>query len=406
MKKKPAYFAIVFVLLSFASAAGAYDGKGGDSLPRLFDSALLNELVLNDSGAVGQLVSISPGSGKDAASRSAAAESIAAIPCKGTSRGSLKADLAPDIAARARAIRKDVQTGNTLPIDELLNSIDHYQSTVLSQGSNEGDIKSRLQAIYSIWALGETGNPDIMPRLEKIYGAADDTFKINILISMGKLMLRGKADQRIKNTAENPLETEVVRAAAFEMLEELGQTASLYGLPSSTDPGIAAGDIIYAGGLTGIISGWFNPDLPIGHTGIFVRTVRKAGRISVVITDCVPDWFIPGGVRIIHSFKEFTHDFRYPYYGNRTTSPAPTAAQRAKIVALGLELGAKGLSYDITHISQKGPVKFDCVGYSEYIYEKAGLNPTEDKYETGLGWPLSPWEQFISVVPNPASASF
>ena len=81
------------------------------------------------------------------------------------------------------------------------------------------------------------------------------------------------------------------------------------------------------------------------------------------------------------------------------------ARYRGRYYALALELGEKGLKYDITHFSQKGPVEFDCVGYTEYIYETAaGLNPTDDSYETGFGWPLTPWEQFSSLAVNETPA--
>lgn len=68
-------------------------------------------------------------------------------------------------------------------------------------------------------------------------------------------------------------------------------------------------------------------------------------------------------------------------------------------------MGKKGLTYSDTHGSQKGPLKFDCVGYTEYLYEAAGLNPTDNSYETGWGWPLTPWEQFIATKPNTPAKS-
>ena len=114
----------------------------------------------------------------------------------------------------------------------------------------------------------------------------------------------------------------------------------------------------------------------------------------------MPNNFKPGGVRNIYSWKNFTHQYMYPYYGNRTTATKPTAEQRERLVKLGLELGAKGLKYSNTHFSQKGPLLFDCVGYIEYIYEQIGLNPTDDSYEYGAGWPLTPWEQFAATKPN------
>ena len=115
------------------------------------------------------------------------------------------------------------------------------------------------------------------------------------------------------------------------------------------------------------------------------------------------NYLVPGGVRNIRSWKDFLLHFTYPYYGNRTTRVRPTAAQREKIVQLGLKMGKMGLKYDVTHLSQKGPLIFDCVGYTEYLYEQAGLNPTPDSFEYGWGWPLTPYEQFSATTPAPAA---
>jgi hypothetical protein len=202
--------------------------------------------------------------------------------------------------------------------------------------------------------------------------------------------------------AADARETAVVRAAAFEMLAHIGYPSTVVNLTPSKETGIEKADLIYTGGITGTISGWFSPDLPIGHAGIFIGTEVKDGKIKVVIADCVPDNFKPGGVRNIDSWSNFTHHFMYPYYGNRTTARKPTAAQRERIARLAVTMGGQGLTYSDTHFSQKGPLKFDCVGYTEFLYEAVGLNPTENSYETGTGWPLTPWEQFIAVKPAPA----
>jgi hypothetical protein len=54
--------------------------------------------------------------------------------------------------------------------------------------------------------------------------------------------------------------------------------------------------------------------------------------------------------------------------------------------------------YDGNHVNQKGKWfgsywEFDCVGFTERIYEDIGLNPTSNSYESGWGWPLTPGEQ-------------
>lgn len=294
-------------------------------------------------------------------------------------------------------------------VEALLANIENYQAQADAKSANKGpyedNLKARLKAIDSIWSLGEIGDPRLMSKLSKFYTEADDVIKINLLISMGKLKNNTKAGPYMFDVAADTRETEVVRAAAFEMLEHIGYPSTVINVQRSARVGIEKSDLIYTGGITGTISGWFSPDLPIGHAGLFVGTEVKNGKIKVVIADCVPDNFKPGGVRNIDSWSNFTHHFMYPYYGNRTTAVKPTAAQRERIAKLAIEMGKKGLTYSDTHFSQKGPVKFDCVGYTEFLYEAVGLNPTENSYETGTGWPLTPWEQFISVKPQVQPAS-
>ncbi len=311
-----------------------------------------------------------------------------------------KAIMDPDAGVQTCASIIAGETRNPQAVDLLLKNVKGY----LASGAGEKAVKSRLAAINSIWALGEIGSKGIALELREFYRTPDTTFKINNLISMGKQHGDAAAAAFIKSVALSSAEAGAVRAAAFEMLEEMGKKLTVPGLALSVNIGIPPGDIIYSGGLTGEINEWVSPDLPVGHSGILVGTEARNGRIYVLIGDCVPGFFTPPDVRNIKAWKNFTHQFKYPYYGNKTTSPAPTAEQRAKIVALSLELGTKGYKYDYTHISQKGPVKFDCVGYSEYIYESAGLNPTDNKYESGLGWPLTPWEQYSSLVPGKSQA--
>lgn len=285
-------------------------------------------------------------------------------------------------------------------LDSLLANIENYQETQDNKGPYENNLKARLKAIDSIWTLGEIGDPRLMGKLSKFYTEADDVVKMNLIISMGKLKKNQKSGPYIFDIAASAQENAVVRAVAFEMLEHIGYPSTVIGLTPSKNAGIEKGDMIYTGGIVGTIGSWGNPDLPIGHAGLFAGTEIKNGRINVIITDCVPNNFKPGGVRNIYSWKNFTHQYMYPYYGNRTTPVKPTAEQRERLVKLGLELGAKGLKYSNTHFSQKGPLLFDCVGYIEYIYEQIGLNPTDDSYEYGAGWPLTPWEQFAATRPN------
>ncbi len=159
-------------------------------------------------------------------------------------------------------------------------------------------------------------------------------------------------------------------------------------------------DIIYTGGWFGLPYNLIG-DLPLGHVGIFAGTEIKDGKIKAVIIDCVPDYFKPGGIRKV-SWKHFTHNFSYPYYGNRTTPNKPSSQQRDAIVAMANSM-LKPKAYSLTHESQKGPDKFDCVGFTEYLYEKVGLNPTPDDQDSGWGWPLTPSEQFYATVANTAA---
>jgi hypothetical protein len=298
-------------------------------------------------------------------------------------------------------LMEQAQAGSEAAVNELLANIEDYKSGAsVNKGPYEDNLKARLKAIDSIWALGQIGDPRLMTKLTKFYNDSDDVLKINLIISIGKLKNNAKAGPYMFNVAADARETEVVRAAAFELLEHIGYPSTVVNLQRSAT-GIDKADLIYTGGITGSISGWFSPDLPIGHAGLFVGTEAKDGKIKVIIADCVPDNFKPGGVRNIDSWYNFTHHYMYPYYGNRTTKVKPTAEQRERIAKLGIAMGKRGLHYSDTHFSQKGPVDFDCVGYTEFLYESVGLNPTENSYETGAGWPLTPWEQFISVQPGP-----
>ena len=162
-------------------------------------------------------------------------------------------------------------------------------------------------------------------------------------------------------------------------------------------------DIIYTGGWFGLPYNIIN-DLPIGHVGVFAGFEKENNKIKAIIIDCVPDYFEPGGIRKV-SWKKFTHNFSYPYYGNRTTPQKPTLEQRDKIISMAYKM-LKPKAYSLTHYSQKGPKEFDCVGFVEYLYEKVGLNPTPDDQESGPGWPLTPSEQFYATVPGGEGNNF
>ena len=163
---------------------------------------------------------------------------------------------------------------------------------------------------------------------------------------------------------------------------------------------IEKGDIIYTGGQTGWPLGWIN-ELGIGHTSIFTGFEEKDGKITWGLVDSVPNYFKHGGIRKA-TLRRFTHNFKYPSYGNRTTKQRPTKKQRDQIVAMALsKVGGK---YNLSHMSPKGPDSYDCVGISEAAYESVGLNPTPNKLESGWGWPFTPAEQFENTVANQPGA--
>ncbi|PIU20673.1 MAG: hypothetical protein COT18_01010 [Elusimicrobia bacterium CG08_land_8_20_14_0_20_59_10] len=387
MLKAPGKFIIALFCLFFASRAAAGEN--------------INAFLIDTNNPSGTEKQQDRARGTDGQERRCAAISVmAASKDKNISSGLASALLDPDPVLQACALRAAAETKNTSAVVPLMANVSAYLSAAGRKGPYEDNIRARLKAINSIWALGEIGSPEVTNGLKKFYQGSDDIIKMNLLISLGKLGPGPGSAGYIREVAASGEETEVVRAVAFEMLEEMGQKASLAGLVPSRSSGMEKGDLLYTGGMIGSIGSWENSDLPVGHAGIFEGTEIKDGRIYVLIGDCVPNNFVPPGVRNINSWKNFTHHYKFPFYGNRTSEVRPSAAQRKRIVQLALELGAKGLKYSVLHTSQKGPVEFDCVGYTEYIYEQAGLNPTDNKLETGWGWPLTPWEQFEGTVPN------
>lgn len=299
----------------------------------------------------------------------------------------------PNPEIQSCAIRAAGESKNELAAEALLANVSEYQADSLRRGPFEDNLKARLKAIDSIWSLGEIGNPKVMSRLMKMYKGSDSTLKINIAIGAGKTASKG-SEEFLYGIAANPQEDNVVRAAAYEMLgDRRGPAPDL-----SARNGMEKGDIIFTGGVFGIPQDWIG-DLPIGHVGLYGGTEVKDGKIVVVIYDCVPDNFKPyGGVRKIFSFTNFTHQNHYAFYGNRVPRKRPTAAQRDLIIKAAVS--KLGHHYADAHFSQKGPDIFDCVGYAEYAYEAAGLNPTPNDQETGWGWPLTPAEQFAATFPN------
>ena len=329
-------------------------------------------------------------------------------PCAGVKAMARSRDAARSLAglistgdeqAQHCAIRAAGETRNLAAADALLANVENYTSQAPGKGVYEDNLNARLKALDSIWALGEIGDPAVLKKLLKFYKDSDDTVRINMAIGAGKT--KGKdAEGFLFNLAADTSESNVVRAAAYEMLD--ANRARMPQPQLSAFNGMEKGDLIYTGGIFGIPQGWIN-ETPVGHAGLYAGAEIKDGKLVVVIYDCVPDNFKPyGGVRKIFSFYNFTHHNTYAFYGNRVSKLRPTPAQRDMIIAAA---AAKvGHHYSDTHFSQKGPEDFDCVGYTEYAYEAAGLNPTPNDQETGWGWPLTPAEQFAATVSNTRSA--
>lgn len=340
----------------------------------------------------------------DAAAESRCSEA-AALAASGGGAGRALADLLsdPDEAVRAcaaDALRGAGESVNAQAMEELLAGVDAYGAARGDKGAFEDNLKARLKAIDSIWALGEIGDHRLLPKLAEFYSGADNVLKINLIVSMGKLKGPAAAGPFLSAIAADTAEAEVVRAAAYEMLEHAGLPAPAAVPASPRNIGMEPGDLIFTGGVVGTVSGWVSPDMPVGHAGIFAGTELKNGRLRVVLADCVPNAFKPGGVRNIYAWHKFTRDYKFPFYGNRTSKVPPTRAQREFIVRKALAMGGLGLKYKLF---QKGPAEYDCVNYTEFLYESAGLNPTPDSYENGAGWPFTPWEQFEAAAPGARS---
>ncbi len=211
-------------------------------------------------------------------------------------------------------------------------------------------LENKLMIIDAVWALGEIGDTGSARRLAEFCPTADNTVKLNIEAALSK----------IKSGGDIPK-------------------------PCFPDPSaIIPGDLLFRKGYVGT----FNPvtgDDPVGHAGIYIGfendqpMVIDAGLImrKITLNFFIRDW---------------------PYYGNRTTFPAPDQPQRKMIIDFAA--AQIGKPYDMLHSTQKGPEKFDCVGLTEAAYEYAGLNPTPDNLESGAGWPLTPYEQYSHTLPS------
>lgn len=240
--------------------------------------------------------------------------------------------------ARSAVIPEGIKADKKTQEDILLRFLD---SLAAKTSAGETD----LDVIDAIWALGEVGGDSTVKYLEQRQSYSGRVEKANIAAALNKL-----------------------RPGAA--------------VPIPVD-GMKAGDIIFRKGYFGMVLPTIDKK-QVGHTGIIAG--MENGELMVI------DGWLP--VRRV-ALKVFMK--KWPYYGNRTTFPAPDEDQRKEIVDYAA--AQLGKSYSILHIQQKGPDKFDCVGLSEAAYEHAGLNPTPDALESGSGWPLTPAEQYESTFP-------
>jgi len=88
------------------------------------------------------------------------------------------------------------------------------------KGLAEKDLKKKIAAINSIWAMGEIGAPKVMDKLQSFYNSSDEVLRINIIFSMSKLKTK-KVVPYLQKLAENENETDGVRSAAAEILEKV-----------------------------------------------------------------------------------------------------------------------------------------------------------------------------------------
>lgn len=401
IKTRTLFFSII-TSLSFSVNAGAADTldsllervEGGSRTKSAIGSGAALRLAAADSDKARIMLGDALDPSRNPAYRCSVIEILGSATDESVRRDLAASAAAADPGVRACASRQLGLQHNEHAVPLLVASIDSYLGGAGNKGAYEDDFRARMAALDAVWALGEINSPVVMKELQRLYRSSDEVFRLNIAFGAGKQGVE-KAAAFLRAVAVNVNETEPVRSAAFEILDRLGRSEGLSAAPSVVSSAITPADLLYTGGQTGTISEWFADMLPIGHTGIYGGTRIEDGRILPVIYDCVPNYFKPGGVRTV-GWYNYTHHFKHPLYAVKTSKTPPTAAQRETILSVAREL--QGKDYGLTHVQQKGPDTFDCVGYSEHAYERAGINVTPDEYETGWGWPLTPAEQYDFAV--------
>jgi hypothetical protein len=149
----------------------------------------------------------------------------------------------------------------------------------------------------------------------------------------------------------------------------------------------AASPALAAGQVASIFGDFAYKKSAFNHTGVLYNP--DAGQLADVTTG--------RGDRSL-SLTRSSRDFDW---GARRYKGGLSAAQQASLKASIDYFASYKVRYDANHFNQKGKYsggadgywEFDCVGFTERVYEEIGLNPTANSYESGWGWPLTPGEQ-------------
>jgi hypothetical protein len=150
---------------------------------------------------------------------------------------------------------------------------------------------------------------------------------------------------------------------------------------------VIAAPALAADGVANIFGDFLYKQSTFNHTGVLYDPA--AARVADVSTD-----------RGSHSLL-LTRSTSGFDWGARRYKGGLSAAQQASLKARIDFYASYNVEYDGNHLNQKGKYfsgnggywEFDCVGFTERIFEDIGLNPTSNSYETGWGWPLTPGEQ-------------
>ncbi|MEA3306505.1 MAG: YiiX/YebB-like N1pC/P60 family cysteine hydrolase [Elusimicrobiota bacterium] len=236
---------------------------------------------------------------------------------------------------------------------------ENYNNSLPNKSNGAGFSGNRFALINVMWALGELGSSASVETIVKSFSSADQTMRLNMMAALSKI----KSPQA---------------SAALNKIMVAGQSKEINNME--------AGDIVYRKGIFSLHDPITKTQF-VGHAGIYVG--EENGKPMII-----ESW--------IRARKITLHEYinKWPFYGNYTTSPKPSVAQRNKIV--DYMFSKVGVKHDILHIRQKGPDKFDCVGLAEAAYEAAGLKipPLINLKPVGAGLllPLNNMRMFFQIL--------